>query len=416
MLEASQQRSQQMLSDTISQFASTLSQFASMQAQTLSSIILSSSSIQPSSFIHSPSADRNTPGGNEDPRGARVGDSELSSPTNVLQDHHAPPSPTQGSVGSPRRAAVTSLQDHQPPLLPPREEAARSVQGEESDDDEVSAGSPSAISASGHSIGTPRSIITPIPKRSTTTSSPQHSSTRSQQRDIIDRTHLSEGAWREEEFYINQLSKEKSPLRPSAQNEGITRAADFNIPPPTVVNPRQNAEESILEPSAAESCFSNQTRTSENLILEFNKSTRRTGAAKNLKPPTNTQQTDLVRGAISNSVSTEQADIARNDAVVMEQSRRSWAQSPGEKKNSEPTTVTREYSISPNNYSTSSPVPIIEVRDPSAQTKGNGNKLKNFKKLSNSFFRSVFTRKKAGRSEDKASSEIVRKHSYYIPL
>ena len=205
-------------------------------------------------------------------------------------------------------------------------------------------------------------------------------------------------------------------MRPSAQNEGIMRAAEFNRPPPTVVNLRQNAEESILEPSAAESWPSSETRTNENLVLEFNKTTRRTGTAKNLKPPTDTQQTDLVRGTISNSVSTEQADIARNNAVVMEQSsRRScWAQSPSEKQ-SEPTTVTREYSISPNNCSTSSPVPIIEVRDPSAQTKGNGNKIKNFKKLSNSF-RSVFTRKKAGRAEDKASSEIVRKHSYYIPL
>eukprot|EP00639_Heterosigma_akashiwo_P036352 CAMPEP_0194743630 /NCGR_PEP_ID=MMETSP0296-20130528/100410_1 /TAXON_ID=39354 /ORGANISM="Heterosigma akashiwo, Strain CCMP2393" /LENGTH=1109 /DNA_ID=CAMNT_0039655673 /DNA_START=2232 /DNA_END=5560 /DNA_ORIENTATION=+ len=437
MLEASQQRSQQMLSETFSQFAST-------QEQTLNSIALSSSSIQPLSCIHSPGSEKNTTESSEHLRRAEVDENDLSPSKSDQQDRQSLLNYTQQSIKSLRRAAATdvalpppktSLQQSHPPSLPspkeekqhllegvleksgddkvdveseslhtnkvrePKEEIASSARKNISDEvDEVSTESPREINTGDdHGFDIPIiSIITPTPKVNATESSKGHSSTRSQQRDNIDRRHLNEGAWREEEFYINQLPKKKSLQYPSTQHEGITRAADFNIHPSTMVTPGRAAGESILKPPSAESGPSNESGTRDNLPLELNKVTRRTGAAENLKPPSDTQQTDLVRGAISNSVNTERADISRNNTVVTEQHKRNWTQSPGGEQ-SESTTVTREYFISQNNYANSSPGPIKEAIDPSAQ--------------------SAVTRKKArGRSEDKASSEIVRKHSYYIPL
>ena len=80
---------------------------------------------------------------------------------------------------------------------------------------------------------------------------------------------------------------------------------------------------------------------------------------------------------------------------------------------SESSTITHEYDFSPNNYSVSSPIPIIEVVGPERQVRNSKGRSTKWKRLSNSF-RSTLNRRKTRQSENKSSIEIVRKHSLFI--
>ena len=188
---------------------------------------------------------------------------------------------------------------------------------------------------------------------------------------------------------------------------------------------------------SAEDLSSSRLRKLNELILKFNKTTG-PRSSNNTKSTTGTRDTELVQGAISRSASSEQqADRRRSPAASLYQlthatrkkhsivsdstsvkgtvatkQRRSQVVLPGMEE-VDPTAATRENEISPNNYPNSSPVHIRKAMRPSTQPRGNGNfQQLNLKKLSNSS-RSVIPRH-VRQSEDKASSEIVRKHSNFI--
>ena len=193
-LEESQQRSQQMMNDTLNQFK-----------QTMSSML--SSTTHSSIFRHSSELDRKAQGSDESPRRARV---EIDESTHTT---------------------ASSQLDQNSPLLNVTIEDPLLQHVEESDVDktELQMGvipeSPHTISASDLNINnTPALTLSPIPGNvQATLSNPTHSSSPLEQEIDIDRAHLRAGILRAEEFYIRQPPSPKHSSTPLEREVDIDR-------------------------------------------------------------------------------------------------------------------------------------------------------------------------------------------------
>jgi len=335
-------------------FADSLNQFVSLQAQTLSSILQSPSSAQPPSFTHSPIVHSPTLG-----RSIMERNDEGLFGSNRTGVNNSEPSPPTKNAQEGKHAQAGVVRANMPTpenegvIIP---ETTNRVK-------HTSQVPPTPLSPSSATIPSPGIACTTPP-------SWRHSSTPLQQKVNFNREHLSKGVRQAEEFNIHQSSgakPESNTLTHRYEEKQITQHDTHALPAAPV---GQFVNE---QPPAA-------PKHHQSTRLRNNKAITR-GSPRERKANPTRQHTSWSR--LTDDDETESSIFTQN------------------------------YEVNPTNFSSNSPIPIVEVvgeRQQMNKKKSNGGRA--LKKLSTSL-RAVLPRQ-LRRPDNKASTEIVRKHSSFI--
>eukprot|EP00639_Heterosigma_akashiwo_P036728 CAMPEP_0194745248 /NCGR_PEP_ID=MMETSP0296-20130528/101309_1 /TAXON_ID=39354 /ORGANISM="Heterosigma akashiwo, Strain CCMP2393" /LENGTH=1023 /DNA_ID=CAMNT_0039657463 /DNA_START=428 /DNA_END=3497 /DNA_ORIENTATION=- len=393
-LEASQQSQQSFQKSLID----SLNQSASIQAQTFSSIL--SPTLTQLSSVHSPILSGHTQESGADSRGA------------VVDDGGGPHAPGDDQ-GCDSLINVTA------------ESAAQCIEGD-SNNEVKSPGSvnsptsPHMVSRSDLNINTSISAIALTPTEARPRPSPQCPPTPAQLDVNIDRSHLSEGVRRAEEFnirksrteflptsdgsgpkFLNPLthagarpgpSREVSPsplllgevdIETSHLGEGVRRAEEFNINRITNERAACPTPPNTVEakPSSAVARLKSVVRSGGGLRLKF--SPTKPTAAQKTSPNINTDKGGITDPFLSQRADNNRTMVAQHQRVPFisrsitaragnrrhyntavtdhHELNESLLRSSADIEASESSTIIHEYDFSPNNHSVSSPIPIIDI-------------------------------------------------------